>query len=287
LIEVGRVVRRGHGLEAEIDANDLRVVRCLPLDLANDVAIPTTASVLAEVAGLDLADDVAMLPDAERLAAKLNDAALDNIDVLVCERHPAERALGTARDAPAQLGLARSLALYRVLFADGLDDLRRHSEQLAAAFGAGVKLGIVWQTAAPYVGASALGADGVAVVPDRVDLVAKRNETLPARRVLHAKAESLVNCFLVFGRLHASYMGLTATFVKLVYGDRNQNRTARRLHAPRALGFCNQAARKGVDQSTPRPPRHHFQRRVQGLRSAVEGVQRRERPCSLADQLPA
>ena len=42
-------------------------------------------------------------------------------------------------------------------------------------------------------------ADFVAVVPNRVDLVAERNKVLPAVRVLDTKAESFVELQLVFG----------------------------------------------------------------------------------------
>ena len=49
-------------LEAKIDADSLILAVRPDLDLANKVAVPTATRILGEVAGLDAAADLAVLP---------------------------------------------------------------------------------------------------------------------------------------------------------------------------------------------------------------------------------
>src|SRR3979411_959341 len=111
LLKIRGVMRGRNAREAEIDANHpVAVDRRRPLDLAHQIAVPAAAGILREVAGLDPALDVAVLPEAEFLPAQQRNRSFDR-NVLVGEGEPAERALRGKALAPAQLRAARGGAL--------------------------------------------------------------------------------------------------------------------------------------------------------------------------------
>src|SRR5215212_1446347 len=106
----------------------------LGLNLADEVTIPAASGVLREVARLDPPLDGAVLPEPEHHAAQKDRRSL-KCDVLVGERHPAERPPSTTARPPAQLRLSGSLPLGQELVDDLLDNLRRQAQQTTAALG--------------------------------------------------------------------------------------------------------------------------------------------------------
>src|SRR4030088_1181705 len=167
LLEIPAVARRSDGLEAEVDADDLGAVGGLRrFDLADQVAVPASPRILAEIAGLDPAGELAVHPEAERLAAQLHPTTFER-HVLVGERDPAQRALHASADAPAQLRLPGRLAALDELEHDVLHDLRWQSDFLAGSFGQVNQLFL----ADPRPDALRRPlADVVAVIPDEIDL---------------------------------------------------------------------------------------------------------------------
>src|SRR3979490_1228095 len=106
LLEIPAVARRSDGLEAEVDADDLGAVSGLRrFDLADQVAVPASPRILAEIAGLDPAGELA-----------------------------AQRALRASADAPAQLRLPGRLAALDELDHAALHDLRWQSDFPARSF---------------------------------------------------------------------------------------------------------------------------------------------------------
>ena len=196
LIKVGCVVCRGHGFKAKVNTHDLGAICGLRLDLADNIAVPAATGILREVARGNLAFDLAMLPDAEGVTAQGEDAAPADIDVLVGKRHPSKGALGPLARAPAQTGLAMFAPPDDERLDHLLNDLGGQAELAARAFGQVAQL-FFRGPAGPAFKRSF--ADLVAVVPNRVDLVAERNKVLAAARVLDTKAEGLVELHLRFG----------------------------------------------------------------------------------------
>src|ERR1700716_811755 len=199
LLEIPAVARRSDGLEAEVDADDLGAVGGLRrFDLADQVAVPAPPRILAEIAGFDPAGELAVHPEAERLAAQLHPTTFER-HVLVGERDPAQRALRASADAPAQLRLPGRLAALDELEHDVLHDLRWQSDFLAGSFGQVNQL--FFADPRPDALRRPL-ADVVAVIPDEIDLGTQPDQLLPARRLLAAKAEGLVELGFVGHRPH-------------------------------------------------------------------------------------
>ena len=108
--------------------------------------MPTAARILVEAAGFDLAVDIAVFPDVKLLAAQQDGGAV-NGNILIGERHPSKTSLAAMADAPTKAS-ARALGELSQFF---LDD-------------------------PPWTAPGGLDADLVAVVPDRIDRVSKRDK---------------------------------------------------------------------------------------------------------------
>ena len=281
LIKVGRVVCRGHGLKAKVNTHELGAICGLRLDFADKMALPAAPGILREGARGKLAFDLALLPDAEAVTAHGDDAAPADLDVLVGKGHPSKGALGPLAHAPAQTGLALFAPPDDDLVAHRLNELGGQAALAARAFRQVAQL-IFRGPAGPAF--SRAFADFVAVVPNRVDLVAEPNKGLAAVRVLDTKAESLVELQLVFGFPWSKAWRPTA-LVKLLHAT--QIRSSRRLYATRALGLHDQATRKGAQQRAPSATGNDLPRPMRGLRRRAWRVQWRERSPPLARQLSA
>src|SRR5262245_39537699 len=170
-------------------------------------------------------------PQLETLARVDRNLAIE-LERLILERNPAERALGAPRSAPAQLRFAVRTSPGHELLAHRLHRLRGDGEVAGGAARQVLQLAAC-DPIRPTFGRAL--RDLVAVVPDRVDRIAECTQAPCCPRILDAVAERPVGMRLVFGAHSADGMSNSVALVKLVYG--HSNRPSRRL--PPAPPWCH------------------------------------------------